>query len=75
MRLTAIFRVLAKHSNPVFLELPPKGNLHYRQHAIAGHKLCCERQHGIRLIGSWFVRTPLFPMELLRCFTMCTRWR
>lgn len=42
MRSTAIFRELERHLTPVFIELPPKGQRAYWQHAIIGHQLCCD---------------------------------
>src|SRR5580698_5058063 len=39
---TAILRELEKHAEPVFLELPQKGDLPYWSHSIVGHKMCCE---------------------------------
>jgi hypothetical protein len=42
MRSTAIFRELEKYTEPVFLELPPKGDRPYWLHAIVGHRMCCE---------------------------------
>ena len=38
----AIFRELEKYAEPVFLELPPKGDLPYWLQSIVGHKMCCE---------------------------------
>jgi hypothetical protein len=39
---TAIFRELEKYAEPVFLELPPKGDRPYWLQSIVGHKMCCE---------------------------------
>jgi hypothetical protein len=42
MRGTAIFRELEKHAEPVYVELPPKGDRPYWLHSIVGHKMCCD---------------------------------
>ena len=42
MRETAIFRELEKHAEPVYLELPPKGDRPYWLHSIVGHQMCCD---------------------------------
>jgi hypothetical protein len=55
IRDTAIFRELTKYAEPVFLELPPKGDSPYWVYAITGHKLCCEmaaRDKAYRILTS-----------------------
>ena len=42
MRGTAIFHELEKHAEPVYLELPPKGDRPYWLHSIVGHQMCCD---------------------------------
>ena len=42
MRGTAIFRELETHAEPVYLELPPKGDRPYWLHSIVGHQMCCD---------------------------------
>lgn len=39
---TAVFRELKKVAEPVFLELPAKGDTPYWLHSIYGHQACCE---------------------------------
>ena len=39
MRGTAIFHKLEKHAEPVYVELPPKGDRPYWLHSIVGHKI------------------------------------
>jgi hypothetical protein len=42
MRATAIFQKLEKYVEPVYLELPPRGDRPFWLHSIVGHKMCCE---------------------------------
>ena len=42
MRGTTIFRELEKQAEPVYLELPPKGDRPYWLHSIVGHQMCCD---------------------------------
>jgi hypothetical protein len=43
IRSTAVFRELQKHTEPLFIELPPpRDDRYYWEQAIVGHKICCE---------------------------------